>query len=111
WGGGRIRRRDFPARRLSAPADRHEDDAPTHRSTIRPVPPPSQARFSRGRTEPAPMRALLQRVERAAVYVDERTVGQIGVGLLVLLGVTHHDDRADAITLAAKVHTLRILRD
>jgi len=57
------------------------------------------------------MRALLQRVERAAVYVDERTVAQIGVGLLVLLGVTHDDDRADAITLATKVHTLRILRD
>jgi len=57
------------------------------------------------------MRALLQRVERAAVYVDGHTVGQIGVGLLVLVGVTHEDDGADAATLAAKVHTLRILRD
>jgi D-tyrosyl-tRNA(Tyr) deacylase len=60
--------------------------------------------------EPAPMRALLQRVERAAVHVDGHTVGQIGVGLLVLLGVTHNDRPADAAALAAKVHTLRILR-
>lgn len=57
------------------------------------------------------MRALLQRVERAAVDVDGRIVGQIGVGLLVLLGVTHDDGHADAAALAAKVHTLRILHD
>jgi D-tyrosyl-tRNA(Tyr) deacylase len=57
------------------------------------------------------MRALLQRVERAAVYVDGHTVGRIGVGLLVLVGVTRDDESADAATLAAKVHTLRILRD
>jgi D-aminoacyl-tRNA deacylase len=57
------------------------------------------------------MRALLQRVERAAVDVDGSIVGRIGVGLLVLLGVTHDDGPADAATLAAKVHTLRILRD
>jgi len=57
------------------------------------------------------MRALLQRVERAAVSVEARTVGEIGVGLLVLLGVTHDDSPTDAAVLAAKVHTLRILRD
>lgn len=57
------------------------------------------------------MRALLQRVERAAVHVERRTVGRIGAGLLVLLGVTHDDGPADAAKLAAKVHTLRILRD
>ena len=57
------------------------------------------------------MRALLQRVERAAVRVEARTVGEIGVGLLVLLGVTHDDSPTDAAILAAKVHTLRILRD
>jgi len=57
------------------------------------------------------MRALLQRVERAAVRVEARTVGEIGVGLLVLLGVTHDDRPTDAAVLAAKVHTLRILRD
>jgi D-aminoacyl-tRNA deacylase len=61
--------------------------------------------------ECAAMRALLQRVERAAVDVDGRTVGQIGAGLLVLLGVTHDDGHADAAALAAKVHTLRILHD
>lgn len=57
------------------------------------------------------MRALLQRVERAAVSVEARTVGEIGVGLLVLVGVTHDDSPVDAAALAAKVHTLRILRD
>jgi D-aminoacyl-tRNA deacylase len=57
------------------------------------------------------MRALLQRVERAAVHVDGRTVGQIGAGLLVLLGVTHEDGLADVAELATKVHTLRILHD
>jgi len=57
------------------------------------------------------MRALLQRVERAAVRVEARTVGEIGVGLLVLLGVTHDDSPTDAAVLAAKVHRLRILRD
>ena len=57
------------------------------------------------------MRALLQRVERAAVHVEGRTVGEIGVGLLVLVGVTHDDSPVDAAALAAKVHTLRILRD
>lgn len=57
------------------------------------------------------MRALVQRVERAAVRVDDRTVGQIGPGLLVLVGVTHTDSADDAQRLARKVHGLRILRD
>jgi D-tyrosyl-tRNA(Tyr) deacylase len=57
------------------------------------------------------MRALLQRVERAAVRVDGQTVGRIGTGLLVLVGATHSDSAADAARLARKVHTLRILRD
>ena len=56
------------------------------------------------------MRAVVQRVERAAVRVDGQIVGEIGVGLLVLVGVTHTDSVADAARLAAKVHTLRILR-
>lgn len=57
------------------------------------------------------MKALVQRVERAAVRVDGRTVGEIGTGLLVLVGVTHSDSDSDAAALARKVHGLRILRD
>ncbi len=53
----------------------------------------------------------MQRVERAAVRVDGRTVGEIGTGLLVLVGVTHSDTGSDAAALARKVHGLRILRD
>ena len=40
------------------------------------------------------MRALVQRVSRAAVRVDGETVGAIGAGLLVLLGIAHADDEA-----------------
>ncbi len=57
------------------------------------------------------MRALVQRVSRAAVRVDGETVGAIGPGLLVLLGVTHDDDEAVADRLAAKVRALRIFPD
>lgn len=57
------------------------------------------------------MRAVVQRVERAEVRVDGHVVGEIGVGLLVLVGVTHTDSVPDAARLAAKVHTLRILRE
>jgi D-aminoacyl-tRNA deacylase len=57
------------------------------------------------------MRAVVQRVERAEVRVDGQVVGEIGVGLLVLVGVTHTDSVPDAARLAAKVHTLRILRE
>lgn len=57
------------------------------------------------------MRAVVQRVTRAAVRVDGAVVGEIGLGLLVLLGVTHGDQAAAAAALARKVHGLRILRD
>ena len=57
------------------------------------------------------MRALLQRVERAEVRVDGRTVGRIGGGLVVLLGVGHGDTAESARALAAKVCELRIFRD
>lgn len=56
------------------------------------------------------MRALVQRVSSASVEVDGQTVGAIGVGLLVLVGVTHEDTAADAAALAGKVHGLRVLR-
>ncbi len=57
------------------------------------------------------MRALVQRVSRAAVRVDGATVGAIGPGLLVLLGVTHDDDEPAADRLADKVRALRIFED
>lgn len=57
------------------------------------------------------MRALVQRVERASVRVEGRTVGEIGVGLLVLLGVKPGDDAALATRLADKVRKLRIFED
>ncbi|HEV3320729.1 MAG TPA: D-aminoacyl-tRNA deacylase [Solirubrobacteraceae bacterium] len=57
------------------------------------------------------MRALLQRVTRAAVSVEGREVARIGPGLLVLLGVAHDDEFATAERLAAKVRALRIFAD
>jgi D-aminoacyl-tRNA deacylase len=57
------------------------------------------------------VRALVQRVSRAAVRVDGEVVGAIGPGMLVLLGVTHDDDEAIGDRLADKVAALRIFPD
>jgi D-aminoacyl-tRNA deacylase len=57
------------------------------------------------------MRAVVQRVSRAAVRVDEQTVGEIGAGLLVLLGITHDDTDAECDRLADKLRALRIFED
>jgi D-tyrosyl-tRNA(Tyr) deacylase len=57
------------------------------------------------------MRALVQRVSRAAVEVDGAEVGSIGPGLLVLLGVTHTDTGAEAEWIAAKIRGLRVFSD
>ena len=57
------------------------------------------------------MRAVVQRVTRASVTADGEPTGEIGVGLVVLLGVTHDDTADKARRMAAKVHTLRVLRD
>jgi D-aminoacyl-tRNA deacylase len=57
------------------------------------------------------VRAVVQTVGEASVTVDGDTVGAIGAGLLVLVGVTHTDTSAQAATLARKVHELRILDD
>lgn len=55
------------------------------------------------------MRAVLQRVSEASVTVDGTIVARIeGPGLLVLVGVTHHDTAEHAGRLAAKVHGLRV---
>jgi D-tyrosyl-tRNA(Tyr) deacylase len=57
------------------------------------------------------MRALVQRVTRAAVSVDDREVAAIGPGLLVLLGITHTDEPETAEQLARKVRALRVFHD
>jgi D-tyrosyl-tRNA(Tyr) deacylase len=57
------------------------------------------------------MRALLQRVSRASVTVDEQVVGQIGQGLLILLGVGQGDSEEQAKTLVDKIVNLRIFED
>ncbi len=57
------------------------------------------------------MRAVAARVTRASVAVDGVVVGEIGAGLLVLLGVHRDDGPAQAATMARKLHELRILRD
>ena len=57
------------------------------------------------------MRALVQRVTRASVRVNERVAGSIGHGLVVLLGATHADGPAQVEWLAGKVAGLRIFAD
>ncbi len=57
------------------------------------------------------MRAVVSRVAWARVLVEREVVGEIGSGLLVLLGVTHDDGPAEAAWLADKVATLRVLED
>jgi D-aminoacyl-tRNA deacylase len=57
------------------------------------------------------VRAVVSRVLSARVIVDGTVTGEIGPGLLVLLGVTHTDTASTAATFARKVHELRILRD
>jgi len=57
------------------------------------------------------MRAVVQRVSRASVVIDNETVGSINAGLLVLLGVTHTDTPEQAAWLAEKIAGLRIFND
>lgn len=57
------------------------------------------------------MRALVQRVTSAAVRVGDETLGAIGRGLCVFVGVTHDDDPARAERLAQRLAGLRILAD
>lgn len=57
------------------------------------------------------MRAVIQRVTRARVTVDSEIVGEIGNGLVVLLGVAHDDTKQDADYLAPKIVSLRIFDD
>jgi D-tyrosyl-tRNA(Tyr) deacylase len=57
------------------------------------------------------MRAVVQRVSRAQVAVNGEIAGEIGLGLLVLLGVGREDTEADATYLAEKIGGLRIFED
>lgn len=57
------------------------------------------------------MRAVIQRVKSSAVTVDNETIGSIGNGLLVLLGVATTDKSDDAEYLAEKIANLRIFED
>lgn len=57
------------------------------------------------------MRAVVQRVRNARVSIDGSVVGEIGVGLLTLLGITHTDTPEGARWLAEKLVSLRIFND
>lgn len=57
------------------------------------------------------MRAVVQRASSARVDVGAETIGEIGLGLCVLLGVTHSDGPAEAVKMANKLHGVRIVDD
>ena len=57
------------------------------------------------------MRAVVQRVSQASVSVDGKIVGEIGRGVVVLVGVTHGDGHEQADWLAEKIAGLRIFED
>ncbi len=57
------------------------------------------------------MRALIQRVTQAAVRVENETTGEIGPGLVILIGATSTDDEEDVEYLANKIANLRIFED
>ena len=54
------------------------------------------------------MKAVLMRVQRASVTIDERETRSIGRGFLILLAVTHDDTEAQAVKLADKLCSLRL---
>ena len=68
-------------------------------------------RCGRSGTTLPTMRAVVQRVSRARVTVEGRVTGEIGAGLMILLGVGREDSAAVAASLAEKVATLRIFED
>jgi D-tyrosyl-tRNA(Tyr) deacylase len=57
------------------------------------------------------VRAVVQRVSRACVRVGDETVGETGLGLCALIGVTHADGPAEAARMAAKLANLRLFDD
>jgi len=57
------------------------------------------------------MRAVVQRVSRARVTVEGRVTGEIGAGLMILLGIGRSDGAAVAVSMAEKIANLRIFED
>lgn len=57
------------------------------------------------------MRAVIQRVTRARVTVEDRITGEIGNGLVILLGIARDDTKSEADYLASKIVALRIFDD
>lgn len=57
------------------------------------------------------MKIVVQRSKEASVAINEKVVGQISEGLVLLVGITHDDTEADAAYLADKVVNLRIFED
>ncbi|QDP40710.1 D-aminoacyl-tRNA deacylase [Radiobacillus deserti] len=57
------------------------------------------------------MRAVIQRVRKAQVTVEEKIVGKIETGIVALIGITHEDTEQDADYLAEKIANLRIFED
>jgi D-tyrosyl-tRNA(Tyr) deacylase len=57
------------------------------------------------------MRAVVQRVRRSRISVEREVVGEMGAGLLALIGVGHDDDAASAAELARKLVHLRVFED
>jgi len=57
------------------------------------------------------MRLVIQRVSEAAVTIDGQITGQIGTGLLILVGIEHEDTVDDAVWLTQKVAQMRIFSD
>ena len=57
------------------------------------------------------MRAVVQRVKRAKVTVDENIIGEIGSGLVILLGIARDDTKVEAAYLVDKITALRIFDD
>ncbi|MFK7924305.1 MAG: D-aminoacyl-tRNA deacylase [Bacteroidia bacterium] len=57
------------------------------------------------------MRTVIQRVQHSKVVVEDQTIGEIGRGLMVLLGVTHDDNETDIKWLVKKITKMRIFND
>lgn len=57
------------------------------------------------------MRAIIQRVQHSSVIIEEKTIAEIALGLVILLGVGPGDDEHKASLLARKIATLRIFSD